>query len=334
MKKYLSKAIGVMLVFMLVISSIVPVFADNESGASGSETQICEHVWSDWTVTTKATCFTTGEKTRTCELCGTTETATINKTVVYNKWVKYNGNKYYFNGSGKLVKGWNKIKSSNSKNAKVKWCWFNKSGVFKKAVSKNTKKKWVTVGKKKFYFTSKKKPIGQGFHIINNKLYYMGADKAMVKGTFKVDGKTYKTTSKGNIVGTAYYIKRYKTFVLIDISSQKLTLYVKGKKYMKADVVTGIPGSRATPTGVFKVRAKARNVRLTGSTWDVPVSYWMAFVGSSYGMHDASWRSPGEFSNHKTYLTNGSHGCVNMRYKDAAKLYKKVKVGTAVIVQP
>lgn len=317
---------------ILVISSIVPVFAEGEEG--GTDPAVCEHVFGEWTVTKQATYFANGSKTRTCELCGTTETAGISKKTATNKWVTENGKKYYFNSKGKPVKGWNKIKSSNKKKAAVKWCWFDNSGVFKKAISKNTKKKWVTVAKKRFYFTSKKKPIGKGFHIIGNKLYYFGADKAMVKGTFKVDGQTYKTTKKGNIVGMDYYIKRYKTFVLIDISSQKLSYYVKGKRYMKVDVVTGIPGERATPTGIFSVQGKARNVDLTGPTWNVPVSYWMPFIGGAYGMHDAGWRASSEFTNHRTYLTNGSHGCVNMRYKDAAKLYRKIRVGTKVIVQP
>ena len=37
------------------------------------------HDWSDWTVTTEATCFTDGEETRTCATCGETETQVIAK---------------------------------------------------------------------------------------------------------------------------------------------------------------------------------------------------------------------------------------------------------------
>lgn len=330
MNRYLKKTIGVMLAMILVISSIVPVFAEDE--IVSAEPEVCEHVWSEWNVTKKATYFAKGSKNRTCELCGETETVVINKKTAKNKWVKDNGKKYYFNSKGKTVKGWHKIKASN-KSSVLKWCWFNKSGVFKKAVSKNTARKWVKIGSKKYYFSSKKKPFGKGFHIIGRKVFYFGSDKALVKGTFKVDGKKYKTAKDGSLTGIDAYIKLYKTFVIIDISSQKLTYYVKGKKYLRADVVTGIPGDRATPTGFFSVRSKARNVVLSGPTWNVPVSYWMPFIGSSYGMHDAGWRSSREFSNHRTYLTNGSHGCVNMRTRDAAKLYRKIKVGTKVIIQ-
>jgi lipoprotein-anchoring transpeptidase ErfK/SrfK len=155
----------------------------------------------------------------------------------------------------------------------------------------------------------------------------------MVKGKFKADdGNVYTTTKQGYITGLQYYKKRYKTFVLIDISSQNLKYYIKGKKNMSVSVVTGTPGDRATPTGVFSVQTKARNVTLTGPTWSVPVSYWMPFIDGAYGMHDASFRSESEFKNHRTYITNGSHGCVNMPYYAAEAIYNNVDTGTAVIL--
>ena len=39
--------------------------------------EVCDHVWGDWTVTKEATCTEAGEKTRTCEKCGKTETEVI-----------------------------------------------------------------------------------------------------------------------------------------------------------------------------------------------------------------------------------------------------------------
>ena len=56
----------------------------------------------------------------------------------------------------------------------------------------------------------------------------------------------------------------------------------------------------------------------------------MAFIGHSYGIHDASWRSSfgGEI-----YKYNGSHGCINMPYYNVSKLYDMVQVGTPVHVK-
>ena len=120
---------------------------------------------------------------------------------------------------------------------------------------------------------------------------------------------------------------------LVDISEQRIWCYKNGKQALKSDVVTGHKGRHDTPTGTFRVRSKLRNIDLVGPTWRSHVSYWMAFIGSSYGLHDATWRSSAQFSNHKTYRTNGSHGCINLRPKTAAKLFNLVKVGTPVIVQ-
>ena len=292
------------------------------------------HTWGKWTVTVKPTYFKTGTKVRTCTECGEKETQQAARIVVKNKWIKNsdNGKWYYFGSNGKYYVNWHKMKMRNSK--KVKWIYFNRGGAYVKSISKNTKNKWVKAGGYKFYFNKKKKPVGAGFNTIKKKLYYMDKYGAVMYGTFKAnDGKTYTTDSSGVISGASSYLKKYKTFVLIDISEQTLWYYKGGKLKLKADVVTGTKGKHNTPTGTFKVRSKRRNIYLTGSTWRSHVSYWMAFISSTHGMHDASWRSSKQFSNHKTYLKNGSHGCVNMRPKDAKKLYKMISKGTKVIVQ-
>ena len=289
------------------------------------------HAWSAWATTVKPTYFKAGKKVRKCS-CGQTQSAAVAKLTAKSKWVVDNGRKYYFDSKGKLVTGWKKIKAYKS--SKVKWCYFNTKGVFRKSISKNTKKKWVKVDGLKFYFGKKKKPVGPGFNFIGNKLYHMNKRGALMTGKFKAsNGKTYSTGKSGAITGLEYYKYKYKSFVLVDISKQNLRFYKNGKKVLSTSVITGKKGSHDTPTGTFKVRSKQRNISLVGPTWNAHVSYWMAFIGSSYGMHDANWRSSSQFSNHKTYKSNGSHGCINMKYSAAKKLYKKVKVGTPVIVQ-
>ena len=289
------------------------------------------HSYGAWTTTVKPTYFKAGSKVRKCS-CGVTQTQKVAKLTAKNKWVTDNGKSYYFGKNGKPVKGWKKVKPKKSK--KVKWCYFTQKGVFIKSIKSSTKKKWVEVDGYKFYFTKKKKPAGYGFHRIKGKLYHMNKFGAVMYGTFKAeDGKKYTTDKKGVISDVSVYLNKYKTFIIIDLSSQKLRYYKNRSLKMTADVVTGTRHVHDTPTGKFKVRSKRRNINLVGPTWSSHVSYWMAFIGSSYGMHDATWRSSGQFSNHKTYLHNGSHGCVNMRYGQAKKLYKMVKVGTPVIVK-
>ena len=289
------------------------------------------HSYGAWTTTVKPTYFKTGKKVRKCS-CGVAQTQTVAKLTAKNKWVKDGGKWYYFGSKSKPVKGWVKMKARGSKT--VKWLYFTQGGVYTKAISKNTKNKWIKAGGYKFYFTKKKKPAGYGFNLIKNKLYHMNKFGAVMYGKFKAsDGNTYKTAKDGTINGLAYYKHKYKTFILVDISEQTIWYYKNGKQKLKSDVVTGTKGRTPTPTGIFKVRSKLRNINLVGSSWNSHVDYWMAFIGSSYGLHDASWRSSKQFSNHRTYLKNGSHGCINLRPGFAPKLYKAVKKGTTVIVQ-
>ena len=47
------------------------------------------------------------------------------------------------------------------------------------------------------------------------------------------------------------------------------------------------------------------------------------------GLHDATWRS--SFGG-DIYLTNGSHGCVNLPYDTADKIYNNIEAGVAIIL--
>ena len=61
--------------------------------------------------------------------------------------------------------------------------------------------------------------------------------------------------------------------------------------------------------------------------WDSPVTYWMPFNGG-IGLHDATWKS--SFGGSR-YTWAGSHGCVNLPWSTADKLYPMVEAGTPVI---
>ena len=119
-------------------------------------------------------------------------------------------------------------------------------------------------------------------------------------------------------------------YVEVDISKQKLKIYKNNKKILETNVVTGLDTDpdRKTVRGCFKVYNKERNRTLIGKDYETPVNYWMPFY-KAYGMHDAYWRS--EFGG-KIYKTSGSHGCVNLPKEIAPKVYKKIKVGTPVLI--
>lgn len=123
------------------------------------------------------------------------------------------------------------------------------------------------------------------------------------------------------------------SYVEIDLANQELYLYLKGKRSMSTSIVSGQYGKHDTPTGVYQIEFKQLNATLRGnnddgSAYNSKVTYWMPFNGG-VGCHDASWR--GAFGGN-IYLSDGSHGCVNMPTYEAAYLYSKVEKGFPVVV--
>lgn len=119
-------------------------------------------------------------------------------------------------------------------------------------------------------------------------------------------------------------------YIEVNMSSQHLWVYKNGQCVVSTPVVTGcVYYGWYTPTGVYTINNKATGVYLQGNTYVTYVDYWMAFIGYSYGFHDASWRD--EFGG-DIYLRDGSHGCVNLPPKAAAQVYNNISVGTKVVI--
>ncbi len=123
------------------------------------------------------------------------------------------------------------------------------------------------------------------------------------------------------------------TYIEVDICNQHLWFYVDGELYLDTDVVTGLASDpdRETHTGIFKIRDKQENAVL--GTYEVqgyetPVSYWMPIDHTGIGLHDLSRSAYGG----DIYLTNGSHGCINLPYSAAQAIYEKCVIGMPVII--
>ena len=149
------------------------------------------------------------------------------------------------------------------------------------------------------------------------------------EGTYEIN---YKVNDSSNnevtdkvVVNVA--VKRKNPYINISISSQTLNYYEYGEVVLSSPVVTG--KNNGTPTGTFRVLNEARSVTLKGADYESFVNYWIAFKGSSYGIHDASWRS--SFGG-TIYKYNGSHGCVNVPYYKVQQLYNMVEIGTPVYI--
>lgn len=118
------------------------------------------------------------------------------------------------------------------------------------------------------------------------------------------------------------------TYFEVDMSAQSVYYYKNGKLKFSTSCVTGkMTADRKTPECVAYIMYKQPTATLNGQGYSSPVKYWMPFVGN-VGFHSASWRS--SFGGSE-YISNGSHGCVNLPESSAAILYKYAKPGDPVV---
>ena len=114
----------------------------------------------------------------------------------------------------------------------------------------------------------------------------------------------------------------------INLTAQHLFVYKDGEKVLETDFVSGNASTNMnTPDGVYGITYKERYSVLVGETYESTVAYWMPFNGD-IGLHDAIWKT--QFGS-DFYKTDGSHGCINLPYLTAKKIYSYVEKGTAVI---
>ena len=205
---------------------------------------------------------------------------------------------------------------------------------------------------RKMYFKWKKNAYAQGYEVrysTDDKTFKVLTDTTGTSYTSNrfVNGRTYyfriypyRYLDGNKIYGTywgktltitnsAYGKEVPDTYIEVSISQQHMWYYVNGELYVSTDVVTGNYNSMDTPKGYWEVNSKASPCTLVGDGYVSYVTYWIAFIGSGYGIHDASWRS--EYGG-QIYKGNGSHGCINTPLANVKKIYAKVTIGTPVIV--
>lgn len=119
------------------------------------------------------------------------------------------------------------------------------------------------------------------------------------------------------------------TYVEINLTAQHLYFYKNGQKIVDSDFVSGnLAKGYDTPTGTYALTYKDKDAVLRGPGYASPVTFWMPFNGG-VGMHDASWRST---YGGTIYKTNGSHGCINLPYSAAQKIFNNISTGDPVLV--
>ena len=127
------------------------------------------------------------------------------------------------------------------------------------------------------------------------------------------------------------YGKFYPDFVLVDLSEQRAIFYKNGMRVLADNCVTGdAKRGYHTTVGIHQIIFKDTNRTLKGSYGEAFVKYWMRFTAGGQGLHDAGWRR--NFGS-QIYVSNGSHGCVNLPRETAATIFANSYVGMPVIVE-
>lgn len=122
-----------------------------------------------------------------------------------------------------------------------------------------------------------------------------------------------------------------ETYAEVDISEQKVYCYYQGELVLIADCVTGIPTygtTKGTNKGYNEINGKLydEDAQLMGG---ITSKIFISFNSDGEGFHDAYWRT--KFGG-DIYLTNGSHGCVNMQLEDVKVLDHYLQKGDHVLI--
>lgn len=164
-----------------------------------------------------------------------------------------------------------------------------------------------------------------GQTVDGNKLYEAIAEAINNKKSATVEA----VYSEAKEEETGEYVTYGGNYCEVDLTNQMVYVYKNGELVVSSQCVTGcISKGHGTPTGVYSIFSRDKDRYLRGDGYKSWVNFFITFNGG-IGFHDASWRST--FGGN-IYLYSGSHGCINMPYSAAKKLYENVTLDEKVIV--
>ena len=132
----------------------------------------------------------------------------------------------------------------------------------------------------------------------------------------------------------------YRTVITIDRAHFRLRLFKKLKRVKSYGVAVGMP-AYPTPTGLFSIQSKQVN-----PTWTAPNSPWAGEL-AGVSVPGGAWNNPlkarwmgvtGSVGIHGTGMpwsigTRASHGCIRMTVSDVIALFRRVPLGTPVLIR-
>ena len=113
----------------------------------------------------------------------------------------------------------------------------------------------------------------------------------------------------------------------VNLTTQTVTL-MNGKLVVKSFTTSSGKKGMETPMGIFSVYSKTAIQTLSGCAggecWYYPGTKWLTWFYRDYGFHTAYW--------HNDFGKPRSHGCLNLREKDAKAVYDWLVRGDKVVI--
>ncbi|MCX6745183.1 MAG: L,D-transpeptidase family protein [Candidatus Parcubacteria bacterium] len=151
---------------------------------------------------------------------------------------------------------------------------------------------------------------------------------AVASGSFDIDNQTEIIIGTQTISSLNKY-DNYKSLE-VDLTKQHIYAYFKGE--LKKDfIISSGKAQFPTPIGRFKIQTKIPKTRMARfygpdnpNNYDLPNVPNVMYFYRDYAIHGAYW--------HWKFGTRVSHGCVNLKLKDAAWAYTFADIGTPVYI--
>ncbi|MCL5784173.1 MAG: L,D-transpeptidase [Patescibacteria group bacterium] len=115
----------------------------------------------------------------------------------------------------------------------------------------------------------------------------------------------------------------------VDLTNQRLYAFENGNQIYNFPISSGKPWW-PTPTGTYRPWIKLRydemigGNRALGTYYDLPNVPYVVYFYRGYAIHGTYW--------HNNFGHPMSHGCVNMRTADMAKLYYWIDYSTPIVI--
>lgn len=201
----------------------------------------------------------------------------------------------------------------------------------KSYISLLNKKTYVAAIPDVYFDTGELSSKGSTGKKINEDEAYTQLETAYLsKNETKINLAMVEVPSTKKIINRGFTPGLYEgKYIEVDLSNQQL-FQMEGSQLIATRRVSTGKWSMPTPVGTYSINNK--NPRAYSSKYDLYMPYWMAFIGSKYGLHELPEWANGKKEGQDHLGKPVSHGCIRMGVGDAQQVYDWVDIGTPVVI--